>query len=403
LQISRENASTSSSPSTKKIFPPFNNMAAANQHKNLNSQSIWQINLHKCSEANSLLVDDALNEAKIPIVLITEPFCNKNKKVEFTTKGYTIYSVASKPGERTRAAIALPNHINGFMKHEFSDLDTVVVIIQDKTKGRTLCIVSAYLDINYSPAMGRILQNTVSESEALNWDLLVAADSNSHSTTWGSATQNPRGTEVEGFIATNDLVLQNVGNAFTYVSSRYKTIIDITLTNHKLASNIYDWEVRNEETHSDHKRITYSLDFDTTSSRESRDYSTANWGLFGAILTRKTHKLDPNPKWDKRRLDLAAEKIEIDIMNAVDKICPKKVKQVGLSKPGSPDWFTPETKKLSNIAKECIRLHRMHPTTETLLRHRDAKRKLQKNIRNNQKACEQNLITLNPSQKWLNP
>jgi hypothetical protein len=82
LQISRENASTSSSPSTKKIFPPFNNMAAADQHKNLNSQSIWQINLHKCSEANSLLVDDALNEAKIPIVLITEPFCNKNKKVE---------------------------------------------------------------------------------------------------------------------------------------------------------------------------------------------------------------------------------------------------------------------------------------------------------------------------------
>jgi hypothetical protein len=127
-------------------------MAASSNNKNLNSQSIWQINLHKCSEANSLLVDDALNEAKRPIVLITEPFCNKNKKVEFTTKGYTLFSVASKQGERTRAAIALPNHINGFMKHELSDLDTVVVIIQDKAKERTLCIVSAYLDINYSPA-----------------------------------------------------------------------------------------------------------------------------------------------------------------------------------------------------------------------------------------------------------
>jgi hypothetical protein len=182
-----------------------------------------------------------------------------------------------------------------------------------------------------------------------------------------------------------------MGNAFTYVSSRYETIIDITLTNRKLESHIYDWEVRSEETHSDHKRITYSLDFDTTSSRESRDYRTANWGLLGAILTRKTHKLDSNPKWDKRRLDLAAEKIETDIKYALDKICPKKIKQVGLSKPGSPDWFTPETKKLSNIAKECIRLHRRNPTAATLLRHRNAKRQLQKNIRNNQKSCDQTL------------
>jgi hypothetical protein len=55
------------------------NKIASSNNKNLNSQSIWQINLHKCSEANSLLVDDALNEAKRPIVLITEPFCNKNK------------------------------------------------------------------------------------------------------------------------------------------------------------------------------------------------------------------------------------------------------------------------------------------------------------------------------------
>jgi hypothetical protein len=276
------------------------------------------------------------------------------------------------------------------MKHELSDLDTVVVIIQDKIKDRTLCIVSAYLDINYSPAVGKILQDTVSESEALNWGLLVA-DSNSHSTTWGSATQNPRGSQVEGFIATNDLALQNVGNAFTYVSSRYETIIDITLTNRKLESHIYDWEVRKEETHSDHKRIIYSLDFDSTSSRESRDYKTANWGLLGAILTRKTQKLDSNPKWDKRRLDLAAEKVENDIKSALDKICPKKIKQVGLSKPGSLDWFTPETKKLSNIAKECIRLHRRNPTAATLLRHRKAKRQLQNNIRNNKKSSDQSL------------
>jgi hypothetical protein len=71
------------------------NKIALGINKNLNSQSIWQINLHKCSEANSLLVNDALNEAKRPIVLITEPFCNKNKKVEFTTKGYTLFSVTT--------------------------------------------------------------------------------------------------------------------------------------------------------------------------------------------------------------------------------------------------------------------------------------------------------------------
>jgi hypothetical protein len=194
------------------------------------------------------------------------------------------------------------------MKHELSDLDTVVIIIQDKTKDRTLCIVSAYLDINYSPAVGKNIQDTVSESEALNWDLLVAADSNSHSTTWGSATQNPRGSDVEGFIATNDLALQNVGNAFTYVSSRYQTIIDITLTNRKLESHIYDWEVRSEETHSDHKRITYSLDFDTTTSRESRDYRTANWGLLGGYTHQQNAQTRLKPKMGQAQTRLSCGK-----------------------------------------------------------------------------------------------
>jgi hypothetical protein len=36
-------------------------------------------------------------------------------------------------------------------------------------------------------------------------------------------------------------------------------------------------------------------------------------------------------------------------------------------------------------------LHRRNPTAATLLRHRNAKRQLQKNIRNNQKSCDQSL------------
>jgi hypothetical protein len=179
------------------------------------------------------------------------------------------YFAVRTKGLNPRAAIAIPSNIQSFQQHSLSNRDTVTVTFRDNN--RTICLVSAYLDIEITkPTVGQKIQNAVTQSERSNWDLLIAADSNSHSKLWGSEKQNPRGCQVEDFLATNDLVLKNVGNALTFVSTRYQTIIDITVVNRKHEDHIADWAVNGKESESDHKRIEYTLDFDSTRTIESK-------------------------------------------------------------------------------------------------------------------------------------
>jgi hypothetical protein len=107
-----------------------------------------------------------------------------------------------------------------------SDRDNIVVIINDSN--RTICLVSAYLDIKLNnPVIGQLLQNTAIEAERSGWDLLVGSDSNSHSLLWGSGTPNTRGNQVEEFLATHDLVIKNIGKEFTFVNTMGHKTTDI--------------------------------------------------------------------------------------------------------------------------------------------------------------------------------
>jgi ribosome-associated toxin RatA of RatAB toxin-antitoxin module len=236
----------------------------------------------------------------------------------FTIVGYTVFSVRTKC-LNPRAAIAVPSHICAFQKHSLSDRDNIVVIINDSNK--TICLVSAYLDIKFNnPVVGQLLQNTAIKAERSGWDLLVGSDSNSHSLLWGSETPNTRGNQVEEFLATHDLVIKNIGKEFTFVNTMgHKTIIDITFTSRSLDENIANWAVNTSESLSDHKRIEFNLDFDCSRTIESRNYNKANWGLFDSIIVRKTELLDPKIKWDRPRLDLEAEKLEKTIKYALNK------------------------------------------------------------------------------------
>jgi hypothetical protein len=196
-------------------------------------------------------------------------------------------------GLNPRAAIAIPTHLNALQKHNSSNRDTTTVIIKDSW--RTICVVSAYLDIKFNnPIAGQALRHAVFESERSGWHLLIGCDSNAHSLLWGSVGANIRGGLVEEFLATNDLVIKNTGNEFTFVNSMHRTIIDITVTNRSLEDNIANWAVNTKESFNDHKRIEYTLEFATTRSIEARNYSKANWKWFNSILAGKIKQLDPN-------------------------------------------------------------------------------------------------------------
>jgi hypothetical protein len=104
-------------------------------------------------------------------------------------------------------------------------------------------------------------------------------------------------------------VIKNTGKEFTFVNTMgHKTIIDITFTSRSLDDRIANWAVNTSESLSDHKRIEFNLEFDCSRTIESRNYNTANWGLFDSIIVRKIELPDTKSKWDGPRLDLEAEK-----------------------------------------------------------------------------------------------
>ena len=73
-------------------------------------------------------------------------------------------------------------------------------VCQWRRNKKTTLIVSSYLDINNSPAVGDDIVQIMEHCKEKNYDLIVNMDSNAHSELWGNDSYNARGEEIENFI-----------------------------------------------------------------------------------------------------------------------------------------------------------------------------------------------------------
>ena len=93
-----------------------------------------------------------------------------------------------------------------------------------------------------------------------NCDILVASDSNAHSTVWNCPKTDRRGELVEDFLIINNLQCVNVGNRPTFRSGAgHTSIINIMFANYSLATSIYNWKVDSDLHISDHYRISFLI------------------------------------------------------------------------------------------------------------------------------------------------
>ena len=93
-----------------------------------------------------------------------------------------------------------------------------------KCQNHQTLIVSAYMDINYSirnEALTNILEYRLG--------LILAIDSNAHSTLWGHSN-NPGGTIMTEIITEYGFLLRYIGKEYTYDCQLGKSVIDLTLT-----------------------------------------------------------------------------------------------------------------------------------------------------------------------------
>ena len=154
------------------------------------------------------------------------------------------HSCFYKTGEnRPRAAIYASRDLQLWPVPAYTSRDVVTCIW---LKGeRQIFVVSAYFDIQLGQVIPPTLQALLRYCESSNKEVLIAADTNSHSSLWGCDTQNPRGDLVEDWIFRHGLKVQINGNHFTFFRGTARTIVDVTFTRGAhIGAAVTDWRSR---------------------------------------------------------------------------------------------------------------------------------------------------------------
>ena len=119
-------------------------------------------------------------------------------------------------------------------------------------------------------------------------NIIIGTNSNSHSTVWNCTYTDNLGEFIKYFLIKNNLTCLKVGTNPTFESAQgFKTIIDITLANFRLATKISNWRVENHLQVYDHYRITFTINnCNNFRAEETLDWNfkKGDWIAFRKVL-----------------------------------------------------------------------------------------------------------------------
>ena len=266
---------------TNKNTPPNDRL------ERLCSLTCLQSNTRKSKPSLLTLLVDAANKTIYPngvdIFLITEPptVRRNNKLPNVSNDDFNVFSEI-----KGRAAIITNKGLISWRCPQYCAPD--IIVCQTTINGQLTFLVSMYLDGNNLELPPQFINLIANKGTC---SVLIGADSNAHSSLWNSATTNRRGEMVEDFIITNNLQCVNVGNRPTFRHALgWTSIIDITVADFSLASNIFNWKVDTELHISDHFRISYSINNPNIcrlTDVTGWDFKRGNWQLFKTDFDRK--------------------------------------------------------------------------------------------------------------------
>ena len=266
----------------------------------------YQINLNKCwgAQAN-LMVELAKSKVKHFVCLIQEPHFYGSKPSCIDRKYMQVLHGKGLKKLWPRAMIVASKDLKLSPIGALPSRDTTCVNLHNSREELVIC--SSYQDIE-SPEVINNIDKCVEHAKSINKEIIIGADSNSHSQLWMSKSANSRGEVFEDFIALNNLFVCNIGNKYTYDCALGKSIIDITIVSTPTVDRIRKWKVHDEDYLSDHKLISYELYVHKEPPRVSRSYKKANWSYFKTLLSQKTWE-NPPKFWSKHTIELESTKL----------------------------------------------------------------------------------------------
>ena len=278
--------------------------------------SFSQINLHKAALATDMAGRE-LEGKKSSILLVTEPYTNKNKMVGLPTGAKVIYDRNSKLA--VRAGIVATPDLNIASMESWCTRDCAVALI--KIGGKQTLLISLYLDITLE-VQPEWLIRLLKMAMGRKYPVIIGADSNAHSTLFGNDC-NKRGEQLEDLILRFGLRVENKGEAPTFEVRRgdriVQTSIDVTLT-HGLRVDVRDWHVDRGYNASDHNTIRFKVMLDKSEPESIRPWGKADWTAFKTEL--KTDYAIPDAM-SMKKLDRLVDRMYAALDKAMDKACPK--------------------------------------------------------------------------------
>ena len=249
-----------------------------------------------------------------------------------------------------RAAILATRDVAATALDNLCHRDCAAALV--KLHGRQVLVASVYLDIKRTVTPDWLLKLT-NTAATKGWPLILGIDTNAHSALYGP-DNNARGDDLEDFILTHSLSVENTGNTPTYEARRGDSVassfIDVTLSR-DLPFDLLDWKVSREYNASDHNTISFNIKHTPRTKNKIRPWSKANWGSFKQILSEADYAIPTNISMKK--LDKLLTKLYAHLNRAINTACPEI--EVDDRVPGS-HWATAahdtEKKRVSTLYRQ---------------------------------------------------
>ena len=253
----------------------------------------------------------------LPVALVQEPVLVDGRPGGFNNHSVRCYQDSSRAAIITLACADLT------LLSQYTNRDCATAILV--AGKRRLWISSFYYDITHNE-----LPINVNNWKDLACDLVIAGDTNGHSSMWGSPSNNLRGDQCEEFIFLNNLNVANIGREPTFKNHIGQSHIDVTLSYSDRVSN---WTNTGIQHGSDHYLLTFMLATkDPTIVKYHQNIARTDWNVFTSTLK----SLEDTEIINTKQLEHRAEILVNNIKEAYDQACPPKK-----AYPGKPcKWWS---------------------------------------------------------------
>lgn len=346
----------------------------------MNGFTVIQANVQH-SRAATASICHRLSQSRREIALIQEPWtCNNRVCGLSNLQGDTLFGVSPIRASRPRACIYIPKAIRAHPLLQFCtpDLTAVELLVDDNPLAYNckLIIVSAYFPGDYNevfpPEFVELLTHNVGAK------IIIGCDSNAHHPLWGSEDTNRRGEILADFIHQRGLIINNVGNEATFLTSRASSVIDITLTSPNVHNNIHNWHISNEISMSDHRWICYEVDLSIACQIGYRNVKRTNTEMFKSLIAQCCTNLSVLGNCQSfEAFEKKAKDITEIIVACYEKSCSLRTPGLG----GNTPWWSKEIEALRRKCRKFFNKARKSKAVTDWNNFQEARRDFKKKLR----------------------